>query len=289
MRLKITLFSLLASSLLMTACSGISEEERLRLEMLRQEQARAAAEAAQKEAAAREERVQFRLKNALSAWNNKETISEDGVAVLFQSRDARFAAQANGQTLDQSKIYYTRYPLQALRYNYKKQYQPLNIVGIRNLPNSQVYSPLFPDSSAQYRPGHTAKSVLEFVLTQDTEKNRMGQDVLMAGGHRWVATTLNFKDLDDLKNMNTFSMSWIQGVFEDIRWEQKPEVTHQFTKNRQLEIQLGFRFCTLTDRCFMDLDYRGNPTHAVRAEVMSILIVDGATQKVLGKFINEAK
>lgn len=289
MKLNNYLIALLSSSLLLSACSGISDEERLRLELIRQEQARSAAAAAQKEAAEREARVNFRMKDSLRAWKNKEVIAKDGVAVLFKSQDAHFAAQAGEQTLDQDKVYYVRYPLQALRYNYKKQYQALNVVGIRNLPNSQVYSPLFPDSSAAYNPGHSAKSVLEFVLSQDLEKNRMGNEVLMAGGHRWVSTTLNFKDSDSLKNMNTYNFSWVQGVFEDIRWQQSPEVTHQYTKNRQLEIQLGLRFCTLSDRCFMQLDYRGHPTHAVRTEIMSALVVDGKTQKVLAKFINQAE
>ncbi len=273
-------------ALLLAAC-GPSKEELARLELLAQEQARIAAEHAQKEAKARKQRISSRLQGADLHWKNKDYLTESNVQALFSSQDKRFAGLTD-EELEQQNTYFVSYPLQAARYQYKKGFHPFNIVGIRSLPNSGPYSSLFPDEAADYAPGHSAKSVVEFTLQQDLEKNRLGQDVLMKNGHRWVATVLNFKNYPALKSYNR-DWKWIPGVFEDIKWSAAPEKTHAQSDTRALEVQLGLRFCTLEDRCYSNIDYQGHPTHAVRAEVMSIYVGNRDSGKLLAKFVREAE
>lgn len=282
----VTKVAITTASLLLAAC-GPSKEELARLELLAQEQARIAAQQAQKEAMARKKRITSRLKTADTHWQSKSYITEANVQALFSSQDKRFAGLSD-EELEQQNTYFINYPLQAARYQYKKGFHPFNIVGIRSLPNSGPYSSLFPDEAADYAPGHSAKSVVEFTLQQDMEKNRLGQDVLMKNGHRWVATVLNFKNYPALKSYNR-DWKWIPGVFEDIKWQAAPEKTHAQSDTRALEVQLGLRFCTLEDRCYSNIDYQGHPTHAVRAEVMSIYVGNKETGKVLAKFVREAE
>jgi hypothetical protein len=276
--------AMISTALLLAAC-GPSKEDLARLELLSQEQARIAAEQAQQEARERQKRINTRLTSADNSWKTKDYLAKEDVQALFSSQDKRFAGLTDDK-LEQQSTYYINYPLQAARYQYKKGFHPFNIVGIRSLPNSGPYSSLFPDEAADYAPGHSAKSVLEFILHQDTEKNRLGQDVLMKNGHRWVATVFNFKNYPALKSMNR-DWQWIPGVFEDIKWQAEPETTHKQTENRALEVQLGLRFCTLADRCYSSIDYQGHQTHAVRAEVISIYVGNRETGKVLAKFVRE--
>ncbi|CCK76698.1 MAG: hypothetical protein KBT75_06590 [Oleispira antarctica] len=274
------------AALLLAAC-GPSKAELGRLELLAQEQARIAAEQAQKEATTRKKRMNSRLQGADLHWSNKDYLSEKNVQSLFSSQDKRFAGLTN-EELEQQNTYFINYPLQAARYDYKKGFHPFRIVGIRSLPNSGPYSSLFPDEAADYAPGQSAKSVVEFALHQDLEKNRLGQDVLMKNGHRWVATVLNFKNYPALKPYNR-NWQWIPGVFEDIKWNASPEKTHAQSDGRNLEVQLGLRFCTLEDRCYSNIDYQGHPTHAVRAEVMSIYVGNRESGEILAKFVREAE
>lgn len=283
---SVTKVAITTVALLLAAC-GPSKEELARLELLAQEQARIAAEHAQKEAKARKQRISSRLQGADLHWKNKDYLTESNVQALFSSQDKRFAGLTD-EELEQQNTYFVSYPLQAARYQYKKGFHPFNIVGIRSLPNSGPYSSLFPDEAADYAPGHSAKSVVEFTLQQDLEKNRLGQDVLMKNGHRWVATVLNFKNYPALKSYNR-DWKWIPGVFEDIKWSAAPEKTHAQSDTRALEVQLGLRFCTLEDRCYSNIDYQGHPTHAVRAEVMSIYIGNRDSGKLLAKFVREAE
>lgn len=276
--------AMISTAVLLAAC-GPSKEDLARLELLSQEQARIAAEQAQQEARERNKRISIRLANADNSWKTKNYLAKEDVQALFSSQDKRFAGLTEDK-LEQQNTYYINYPLQAARYQYKKGFHPFNIVGIRSLPNSGPYSSLFPDEAADYAPGHSAKSVLEFILHQDTEKNRLGQDVLMKNGHRWVATVFNFKNYPALKSMNR-DWLWIPGVFEDIKWQAEPETTHKQTENRALQIQLGLRFCTLADRCYSNIDYQGHQTHAVRAEVMSIYVGNSETGEILAKFVRE--
>ncbi len=282
----VTKVAITTASLLLAAC-GPSKEELARLELLAQEQARIAAEQAQKEALARKKRITSRLQGADSHWQSKNYLTAKNVQALFSSQDKRFAGLTDAE-LEQQNTYYINYSLQAARYQYKKGFHPFNIVGIRSLPNSGPYSSLFPDEAADYAPGHSAKSVVEFTLQQDLEKNRLGQDVLMKNGHRWVATVLNFKNYPALKSYNR-DWKWIPGVFEDIKWQAAPEKTHAQSDTRALEVQLGLRFCTLEDRCYSNIDYRGHPTHAVRAEVMSIYVGNKESGEILAKFVREAE
>ncbi len=283
---SVTKVAITTVALLLAAC-GPSKEELARLELLAQEQARIAAEHAQKEAKARKQRISSRLQGADLHWKNKDYLTESNVQALFSSQDKRFAGLTD-EELEQQNTYFVSYPLQAARYQYKKGFHPFNIVGIRSLPNSGPYSSLFPDEAADYAPGHSAKSVVEFTLQQDLEKNRLGQDVLMKNGHRWVATVLNFKNYPALKSYNR-DWKWIPGVFEDIKWSAAPEKTHAQSDTRALEVQLGLRFCTLEDRCYSNIDYQGHPTHAVRAEVMSIYVGNRDSGKLLAKFVREAE
>lgn len=285
--MNIVIKIIITSSALLLAACGPSKEDLARLELLAQEQARIAAQEAQKEARIRNRRINTRLKNADSHWNSKDYLNEQDVHALFSSQDKRFAGLSN-EELEQQNTYYINYPLQAARYQYKKGFHPFNIVGIRSLPNSGPYSSLFPDEAADYTPGHSAKSVVEFALHQDLEKNRLGQDVLMKNGHRWVATVLNFKNYPALKSYNR-DWQWIPGVFEDIKWNASPEETHAQSDGRALEVQLGLRFCTLEDRCYSNIDYQGHPTHAVRAEVMSIYVGNRDSGEILAKFVREAE
>ncbi|MFT6114407.1 MAG: hypothetical protein ACI9MS_003607 [Glaciecola sp.] len=274
------------ATLLLAAC-GPSKAELARSDLLAQEQARAAAAQAQKEASIRNKRVNNRLQSADLHWGNKDYLTEENVQALFSSQDKRFAGLTN-EELEQQSTYYINYPLQAARYNYKKGFHPFRIVGIRSLPNSGPYSSIFPDEAADYAPGQSAKSVVEFALHQDLEKNRLGQEVLMKNGHRWVATVLNFKNYPALKVYNR-EWQWIPGVFEDIKWNASPEKTHAQSDGRHLKVQLGLRFCTLEDRCFSNIDYQGHPTHAVRAEVISIYVGNSESGEILAKFVRKAE
>jgi len=278
--------ALIATAAILLSACGPSKEELARLQLLEQERARAAAELAQKAAAERRKRMDKRMSEAQQHWDSKDYLNESGVQALFKDRGA-LSADMTQEELEQQSTYFVTYPLQAARYQYKKGFHPFNIVGIRALPNSGPYSSLFPDEAADYAPGHSAKSVVEFTLHRDTEKNRLGQEVLKKNGHRWVATVLNFKNYPALKPYNR-EFSWIPGVFEDLKWSAAPETTHAQSETRAMQVQLGLRFCTL-DRCYSDIDYQGHPTHAVRAEVVSILVGNRNSGEVLAKFIREAE
>jgi hypothetical protein len=278
---------IITTALLLLAACGPSKQELVRLDLLAQAQARAAAAQAQQEANIRNKRMNSRLQSADLHWVNKNYLTKENVQALFSSQDRRFAGLTDVE-LEQQSTYYINYPLQAARYNYKKGFHPFRIVGIRSLPNSGSYSSLFPDEAADYVPGQSAKSVVEFTLHRDLEKNRLGQEVLMKKGHRWVAAVLNFKNYSPLKVYNR-EWQWIPGVFEDIKWNASPEETHAQSDGRHLEVQLGLRFCTLEDRCFSNIDYQGHPTHAVRAEIISIYVGNRESGEILAKFVRKAE
>ena len=178
--------------LTITACSGPSKEELRRMQMLEAQRAEQAALEAQREAAAQEARVRSRKAEALSAWQRQQTIPAADINTLF-SADA-------GQQFHPGQTYFVQFELQAAKYNYSDNKQSFTLVGMRNLPNSAVYGPLFPDDQAQYQPGQLAKSVLEFALKEETGENRLGQQILRPRGQRWVAATLNFKTYNILQS-----------------------------------------------------------------------------------------
>lgn len=269
---------LLSCLLALTACTGPSKEELRRMQLLEAQRAEAAALAAQQEAQARDARIKERLNNARSAWKKQSLSATTVIDTLFSSQAA--------QKLDPATTYFMQYELQPSRYNYADNKQSFTIVGMRNLPNSTVYGPLFPDEHAQYQPGQLAKSVLEFALREETEENRLGQQVLRERGQRWVAATLNFKNYDSLLNRSE-NWSWEPGLFDDLAWKVTPEEAYPYTSARSLTVQMGMRFCVLSDRCYLESDYRKHPTHAVRAEVVSILVADRKSGKILAEFVRD--
>ncbi len=273
---------ILACILTLQACSGPSKEELQRMQLLEAQRAEQAALAAQKEAQERKIRTLERLTDARTAWKKKTQLSQQQINTLFSS------SPEDGLSSD--KIYYIQFDLQPAKYNYGQNKQNFTIVGMRNLPNSAVYGPLFPDEKAQYQPGQLAKSVLEFALKEETEINRIGQKVLRDRGQRWVAAVLNFKNYDSLVNQTSNQGTlwrWEPGLFDDLSWDVTPEVAYPYTSERTLSLQLGLRFCLLKDRCYLDSDYRKHPTHAVRAEVISVLVASHKKDEILAEFIRE--
>lgn len=271
---------LIAISTLISACSGPSSEELRRMQLLEAQRAEQAARQAQLEAERRQQRIDSRLTSAQQALSKKTTLSDQQIDQLFSNNPE--------QHLSADQLYYHIFDLQPARYNYGKAKQSFTLVGMRNLPNSAVYSPLFPDESALYQPGQKAKSVLEFALREETELNRIGQPVLKAKGQRWVAATLNFKNSDILQS-DQRSWFWEKGLFEDLSWQVAPEVSYPHTAERDLKIQLGFRLCLMKDRCYLESQYRKHPTYAVRAEVLSAMVFNQKTGELMATFINEGE
>lgn len=265
-------------ALLISACSGPSSEELRRMQLLEAQRAETAARQAQLEAERRQQRYQDRQSSAHTASQTNNQLSEQQIHHIFSATPE--------QSLSSDKIYYLTYDLQPAKYNYNSSKQSFTLVGMRNLPNSGIYSQLFPDESALYQPGQKAKSVLEFALKEETERNRLGKYVLKDKGQRWVAASLNFKNNQQLTSANP-QWFWEKGLFDDISWKVAPEVSYPHTANRDLKIQLGFRLCLMKDRCYLNSTYRQHPTHAVRAEVLSALVVNQKSGEILAEFIND--
>lgn len=272
--------ALLLTAILLSACSGPSTEELRRMQLLEAQRAEASARQAQLEAEQRQKRVIQRQQQAQKNWQASGKLSEQQIEQLF--------SPAAEQQLSSENTYYTTFDLQPAKYNYGKAKQSFSIVGMRNLPNSAVYGPLFPDESALYQPGQKAKSVLEFALKEETAMNRLGKAVLKDGGKRWVAAALNFKTYQSLQSQNK-DWFWEKGLFDDISWQASPEVVYPHTSNRDLTIQIGLRLCLMKDRCYLDSNYRNHPTHGVRAEVLSVLVGNKKTGEVMATFINEVR
>lgn len=258
---------------------GPSKEELRRQQLLENQRIEDARREAQRLAAERDARIQVRLNDARDAWSNKVYLNNADIDQLFSGELTR--------DLRAGKTYYIELELQAAKYNYNEGKQSFVIVGIRNLPNSAIYSPLFPDRDAAYQPGQKAKSVLEFTLKNETEKNRLGQTVEKEDGKRWVAAALNFKDYDVLATMQS-SWRWEAGLFEDLSWLVNPETAHKQTSDRSLTMQIGYRFCPL-QRCRFEHQYRQHPISAIRTDVMSVLVGNRSTGQVLAEFVREDK
>ncbi len=263
--------------LTLTGCAGPSKEELYRQQLLEAQRAEQAALQAQQEAQAREARISERRQQATAAWTGSQAMDKHAINTLFDD--------TAGTQLDAAATYYVQFELQPAKYDYQQKKQSFTIVGMRNLPNSTDYSPLFPDDQALYQPGQLAKSVLEFTLQEETEENRLGQQVLQERGQRWVAATLNFKSYQGLINNNS-DWYWEPGLFEDLSWNSTPEAAYPYTSARSLVLQVGYRFCLL-QQCYLDTMYRRHPTHAVRAEIMSILVADRESGKIMAEFIRE--
>lgn len=269
---------LVLCAIVISAC-GPSKEELRRQQLLEAQRLEEARLEAERLAAERDARVQERLNDTRDAWSGAEYLSESDIDTLF-SGDITSDLRAG-------KTYYIELELQAAKYNYGERKQSFVIVGMRNLPNSTVYSPLFPDKNAAYQPGQKAKSVLEFTLKNQQIENRLGQMVEREDGQRWVAATLNFKDYDVLATMQS-SWRWEPGLFEDLSWYISPEKAYEHTSERALTMQIGFRFCPL-QRCRLEHEYRKHPISAIRTDVISILVGSRASDRVLAEFVREDK
>lgn len=289
MRLRISLF-ILISSLLSSACSGPSKEELRRMQLLQAQRAELAAQQAQQAALRRQqirnERIQA-ADQALAALHTP-TQKKQTQQIPAQERIKLIFSDQKNATLPPGDTYFQIFQLQPAKYNYAQNKQSFSIVGMRNLPDSKVYSPLFPDESARYQPGQKAKSVLEFTLLEETELNRLGQPLLKENGNRWVAATLNIKNSSSLSNKHA-DWVWEPGLFEDLSWLTAPEISYPYTAKRELQIQIGFRLCQRKNRCYLNSDYQQHPTQAVRAEVLSAVVFNTRTHEVLARFISEVE
>lgn len=275
------MFRILVLFLCVLAVSGCgpSKEELRRQQLLEAQRIEDARREAQRVAAERDARIQERLNHARDAWSSKTYLSEGDITTLFSGELTT--------DLKAGKTYFIELELQAAKYNYTDSKQSFVIVGMRNLPNSSVYSPLFPDKNAAYQPGQKAKSVLEFTLKNETQKNRLEQVVELEDGKRWVAAALNFKDYDVLATMQS-SWRWEPGLFEDLSWLVSPETAYKQTSARSLTMQIGYRFCPL-QRCRLEHQYRQHPISAIRADVMSVLVGNRNNNQVLAEFVREDK
>ena len=261
-----------------TGC-GPSKEELLRQQLLEAQRQEDARREAERLAAERDARVQSRLNDARDTWSQQNYLSSDLLDTLFGGELT--------SDLRAGKTYYAEFELQAAKYNYGDNKQSFVIVGMRNLPNSTVYSPIFPDEKAAYQPGQKAKSVLEFTLRNETEENRLAQIVEKEDGHRWVAAALNFKEYESLATLQS-SWRWEPGLFEDLSWYITPEKAYEQTSGRNLTMQIGFRFCPL-QRCKLEHQYRKHPIDAIRSDVISIVIGNRTNGSVLAEFVREDK
>ncbi len=274
----IRLVTLLLCLLTIAGC-GPSKEELLRQQLLEAQRLEEARKEAERLAAERDARIQSRLNEAREAWDTSNYLDGAMIDGLF---DGKLTKELRAGTTR-----FVEFELQAAKYNYGAGKQSFVIVGMRNLPNSKVYSAIFPDENAAYQPGQIAKSVLEFTLKNETELNRLSQTVEKEDGQRWVAAALNFKDYPSLVTMQS-SWRWEPGLFEDISWHVSPEKAYEFTNERALTMQIGFRFCPL-QRCRLEHQYRQHPIHAIRSDIVSVVIGHRGTDSVLAEFVREDK
>lgn len=264
----------LCATLLSSACSQHSHEEKMRLQLIeqqRQSQLALLAEQAQQEQALRVQQRQQQA-HAHAHWH---MLHRDNSAMHIP-----FKQQID--TLSASKTYFYTFDLFAERYQYAQQQQPFTLVGLRTVTNNADYIALLPDESARFLGTARIPSVLEFVLQQEMTRNRLQQTVIKPQGQRWVAVTENIKQQPTLQSIH-HEWHWDKGAFTDLIWQTSPENAHQRIQDRQLQAHMGFRFCT-TNRCRLDTSYQDHPTHAIRAEVMSVLIVHPPSGDILAEF-----
>lgn len=272
----ITLLSwILSITLLNTACSQHASEEAIRLQLIEQQRQAQLALLAEQEREAQQQRMAQRQQQA-KAHAQWHIINRDNPAMHVP-----FEQQLHSLTA--SKTYFFTFDLFAERYQYAEQQQPFTLVGLRTISNNPHYRQLIPDESARFQTTGRIPSVLEFVLQQETIRNRLQQTVPKPEGKRWVAVTDNIKQQSSLQTLNQ-DWHWDQGPFVDLIWHTSPENAHQRISDRQLQAHIGFRFCSLSS-CRIDTQYQDHPTLAVRADVMSVLIVHPPTGDILAEFI----
>lgn len=269
------LLLLLLATLTLISC-GASKEDLMRQQLLELQRQQEAERLAQQEALKKQQRREARQYDAHLAWVEKNYLTSDKVKSLFESRPTEAGEQ----------IHYLEFDLKPGDYDFDSDKQPFAIAGMRTLNNSRVYSPLFPDTQAEYQPGQKAKSVIEFTLERETEINRVGIEVEKQTGTRWVAATENFKlDSAHLVTLQK-SWQWETGLFDDLSWAVPFERARDEIRGRQLKVQIGFRFCSL-QRCQLEHQYLQHPINAIRGNIASILISNRETNKLLAEFYYE--
>lgn len=269
--MKLMAFSLATLALLslISACSGPSKEELLRLQLLQAQQAEAAAIAAQQAADAREQRVKLRLQQALQAVQQQRALSPQTLETLLQS----------GQIPASGATQFVSLELLPAKYNYSANKQSFTVIGMR--PGH--HEPALTLLSQQL----ATDAPLELLLWQATELNALGQSVAREAGQRLSVITTDFRRSPLLRTYNR-AWQWENSLFEDISWHTSPEQAWALTSGRDVRMQLGLRLCPLAT-CRVNYSYRGQPTTAMQADILSLLIIDGRTNEVLAEFISEAE
>ncbi len=269
--MKLLTISLTALTLLsvLTACSGPSKEELLRLQLLQAQQAEAAASAARQAAEAREQRVEQRLQQALQAVQQQRALSPDTLQGLFK----------NGQIPATGATQFISLELQPAKYNYGANKQSFSVIGMRPGHNEPALAVLSQQLATD--------APLELLLWQATELNALGQSVARDGGQRLTIVTTDFRRSPALRTYNR-AWQWENSLFEDISWHTNPEQAWALTSGRNVRMQLGLRLCPLAT-CRVNYSYREQPTTAMQADILSLLIIDGRTNEVLAEFIREAE
>lgn len=257
---------LIMAALFISAC-GPSKEEILRLQLL--EQQRIAAElAAQREAEARELRIQQRSQEAHSAFKKNASLTAKQWQQLFnQPHD--FKAE---------QIYFAKISLQAARYSYADKHQVFSIIGMRPVANQTPYATILANSKKS--------SFLELTLFSETELNRVNQEVAKEGGQRLAVAFDNIKKQPLLRGSNS-QWRFDDALFHDLRWSVSPEQAWEVTSGRDAYVQVGLRICA-TPQCQVRYTYQSQPTLGLQADVISLLVIDGKSQQVLTEFVREA-
>lgn len=269
--LRILLISLCIS---VTACGPSKDELRRQqiLEIQRKEQLRIEAEQL---AAERDVKVQARLNEARNAWNKSRHMTNNDINAVFDSSKAseRYA----------TTTHYVELELQAAKYNYKERKQSFVIVGVRNPGNDEIYRGLF--SAFQPSNQNDSDSILELTVKDQKIENRLGQLVEKPNGQRWIAAIKSFKYHNTLATIQS-SWRWESSPFEDISWFISPEDAFEHTKDRALTVQVGLRFCPI-EQCRTKYNSGDHPVNVVKADVISILVGNRATGRVLSEFVRE--
>ena len=176
-----------------------------------------------------------------------------------------FSQPAN---INLSDTYFFKIDLQPEKYNYDEKHQNFTIIGMRRLSLSSAFSDLIQQWNS--------RTGLEITLLAESDTN----DEL-------VTLIPNVKERTLLENKNP-NWSWDKGLFTDFIWRVSPEKAWDLTSERSAYLQVGLRFCN-NQNCTKRYSHNGKTIQGIGAEVMSILVVDGRTQKALAEFIRPAR
>lgn len=252
-----SLLGLIVLSLLLTGC-GPSKQEILRMQALEAQRIAAEEAAARKAAAQREQRIIERRQLAYETLQDQAVLKKDEIKQLFSQ-------PAN---INLSDTYFFKIDLQPEKYNYDEKHQNFTIIGMRRLSLSSAFSDLIQQWNS--------RTGLEITLLAESDTN----DEL-------VTLIPNVKERTLLENKNP-NWSWDKGLFTDFIWRVSPEKAWDLTSERSAYLQVGLRFCN-NQNCIKRYSHNGKTIQGIGAEVMSILVVDGRTQKALAEFIRPAR